>query len=205
MDTELQRTDDWFAARLGKVTASRISDVLAKGRSGAPSATRANYKTQLLVERLTGQQGETYTNAAMQWGIDNEADARLAYEFMHDKSVELVGFIDHPTIAMAGASPDGLIGDDGLVEIKCPNTNTHIETFINKEVEGKYIRQMQWQMACTGRQWCDYVSYDPRLKINLQLFVKRIPRDNEMIAEMETAVIAFLEEVDNAVGFLEAA
>lgn len=205
MENDIQRTDEWFNARLGKVTASRISDVLSKGKGSAPSVTRNNYKTQLLVERLTGLPAETYTNAAMQWGIDNEPAARDAYEFMEGSNIELVGFIQHPTIEMAGASPDGLIGDDGLIEIKCPNSTTHIETIYSKDIDNKYIRQMQWQMACTGRAWCDFVSYDPRYPMNLRLFVKRVFRNDEMIAEMEAAVLEFLEEVSASVEFLEAA
>lgn len=205
MENDIQRTDEWFTARLGKVTASRISDVLAKGKGSAPSVTRANYKTQLLVERLTGNPAESYTNAAMQWGIDNEPAARTAYEFLENANIDLVGFIQHPTIEMAGASPDGLVGDNGLVEIKCPNSNTHLDTIFTKEIDGKYIRQMQWQMACTGRAWCDFVSFDPRYPLNLQLFVKRVFRNEEMIAEMEAAVLEFLDEVSTAVEFLEAA
>lgn len=197
-----QRTDEWFAARLGKVTGSRVSDVMSKTKSGY-SATRANYMAQLICERLTGVKAESFTSAAMEWGVEQEPLAIAAYEAMHRVFVEAVGFIEHPNIALAGASPDGLVGDDGLVEIKCPNSATHIDTLLNGDVDGKYIKQMQWQMACTGRQWCDFVSFDPRLPGNLQLFVKRIPRDEAAIAAMEMEVTKFLAELATKVQQLE--
>src|SRR5690606_6597640 len=143
-------------ARLGRVTASRIADVTAATRNGW-GASRANYKAELVAERLTGQPAQRFISGAMQHGIDTEPDAILAYEFFTDQTVEPVGFVDHPTIAMSGASPDGLIGDDGLVEVKCPNTATHLDTLLGGAIPDKYLKQMQWQMACTGRQWCDFV------------------------------------------------
>ena len=190
-----QRTDAWFQARLGKVTASKVADIIAKTQSGY-STSRANYMAQLVCERLTGQKSEGFTNAALQHGIDTEPLARAAYEALKDILVDEVGFVPHPTIEMAGASPDGLVGDDGLLEIKCPNTATHIETLMSKTVPGKYNTQMQFQMACTGRQWCDFVSFDNRLPEELQLFVKRVPRDNEFIKQMEDEVVKFLNELD---------
>jgi putative phage-type endonuclease len=194
-----QRSDDWFSARLGKVTASRVADVIAKTKTGW-GASRANYRAQLVAERLTGKREEGYANSAMQWGIDQEAAARDAYCFYQDVNVTEVGFIVHPHIDMAGASPDGLILDDaaisGMVEIKCPNTATHIDTLKTQTIPGKYVTQMMWQMACTGSAFCDYVSYDPRMPEDMQLFVKRLDRDEDAISEMEAAVIAFLEEVD---------
>ena len=190
-----QRTDAWFQARLGKVTASKVADIIAKTQSGY-SASRANYMAQLVCERLTGQKGEGFTNAALQHGIDTEPLARASYEALRDILVDEVGFVPHPSIIMAGASPDGLVGDDGLLEIKCPNTATHIETLMSKTVPGKYNTQMQFQMACTGRQWCDFVSFDNRLPEELQLFVKRVPRDNEFIKQMEDEVVKFLNELD---------
>lgn len=150
MDQIIQGSPDWFAVRLGKVTASRVADVIAKTKTG-PSASRANYMAELIAERLTGTTGERFQNAAMQWGSDQEDAARQSYAFEHDRDVETVGFVPHPTIAMTGASPDGLVGLDGLVEIKCPNTATHIETLIGGTIPGKYQTQMLWQMACTGR------------------------------------------------------
>ena len=193
-----QGSDAWVAARLGRVTASRVADVIARTKSG-PSASRANYMAELVAERLTGARGETFTNAAMQWGTDNEAEARMAYEFRTDATVEQVGFILHPTIDMAGASPDGLVLTDGLVEIKCPNTATHIETLLTGSIPGKYVTQIEWQMACTGRAWCDFASFDPRLPEEMRLFVKRFARDDARIAEMEEQVREFLFELDTTV------
>jgi len=190
-----QGTEEWFTIRIGKVTASRVADVIAKTKTGY-SATRDNYMAQLVCERLTGQKGESFSNAAMQHGTDTEPLARAAYEAFQDILVDEVGFVPHPSIIMAGASPDGLVGDDGLLEIKCPNTATHIETLLSQSVPGKYNTQMQFQMACTGRQWCDFVSFDNRLPEELQLFVKRVPRDNEFIKQMEDEVVKFLNELD---------
>ena len=190
-----QGTDEWFAMRLGKVTASRAADVLAKTKTGY-SATRDNYMAQLVCERLTGEKGENFTNAAMQHGTETEPLARAAYEAFKDVLVDEVGFVPHPSIIMAGASPDGLVGDDGLLEIKCPNTATHIETLLSQTVPGKYNTQMQFQMACTGRSWCDFVSFDNRLPAELQLFVKRVPRDNMYIRLMEEEIVKFLNELD---------
>lgn len=189
-----QGTKEWVKARLGKCTASRIADVIARTKSGY-GAGRANYMAELVAERLTDEQFATYTNAAMQWGVDTEPQARVAYEFMEGVKVELAGFVEHPNIAMAGASPDGFVGEDGLVEIKCPKTATHIETLLGGTVPGKYIVQMQWQMACTGRKWCDFVSFDPRMPESMSLFVKRVKRDDKQIAELSGEIVLFLEEV----------
>jgi putative phage-type endonuclease len=190
-----QGSESWFQVRIGKVTASRVADVIAKTKTGY-SATRDNYMAQLVCERLTGQKGESFTNAAMQHGTDTEPLARAAYEALKDVLVDEVGFVPHPSIIMAGASPDGLVGEDGLLEIKCPNTATHIETLLSQSVPGKYFTQMQFQLSCTGRQWCDFVSFDNRLPEELQLFVKRVPRDNEFIKQMEDEVVKFLNELD---------
>jgi putative phage-type endonuclease len=190
----IQGSAEWKAIRAGKVTASRVADVVAKTKTGW-GASRANYMAELVAERLTGEAAESYTNAAMQWGIDHEAEARTAYEFRTDGAVTEVGFAEHPSISMTGASPDGLIGEDGGVEIKCPNTATHIETLLHQDVPTKYITQMQWQMACTGRKWIDFCSYDPRLPESMRLFVKRVPRDDKRIAELEKEVGVFLSEV----------
>jgi putative phage-type endonuclease len=193
-----QGSSAWFAQRIGKLTASRLADALAKTKSGY-SASRANYMAQLVAERLTGVPAEGYTNAAMQHGIDTEPLARAAYEFHTDNTVEPAGFIDHPVIEMTGASPDGLVGDDGLVEIKCPNTATHIETLLSGVIPSKYILQMEWQMACTGRQWCDYISFDPRMPENMRLFIARQHRGEALIARLENDVIEFLGELDRKV------
>jgi putative phage-type endonuclease len=190
-----QGSEEWFTIRIGKVTASRVADVIAKTKSGY-SASRDNYMAQLVCERLTGEKGESFTNAAMQHGTDTEPLARAAYEALKDVLVDEVGFVPHTSIQMAGASPDGLVGDDGLLEIKCPNTATHIETLLSQTVPGKYNTQMQFQMACTGRSWCDFVSFDNRLPAELQLFVKRVPRDNMYIRLMEEEIVKFLNELD---------
>lgn len=189
-----QGTDEWFAARRGKVTASKVADVIKRTKSGY-STSRKNYAAQLLCERLTGTTAEGFTNAAMQWGTEKEPEARAAYEFMKDVTVELVGFVDHPTIALSGASPDGLVGSDGLIEVKCPNTATHLDTLMSGDVDPDYLTQIQWQLACTKRAWCDFVSFDPRLPAHLQLFIKRIPRDNRTIIELETEVSSFQREL----------
>lgn len=198
-----QRTEGWFNDRLGKVTASRIGDLMATTKSG-PSASRANYAAQLICERLTGAREEGYINAAMQHGIDTEAQARAAYEFTQGTGVMEVGFMTHPTIAASGASPDGLIGDSGLIEIKCPSSATHIATLRGGAIDRKYLLQMQWQIACTERLWCDFVSFDPRLPLEMQLHVQRVHRDDALIAEIESSVTKFLAEVDETVADLRA-
>ena len=194
----VQGTDEWFAARLGKVTASRVADVIAKTKTGY-STSRDNYMAQLVCERLTGQKGESFSNSALQWGTETEPQARAAYSAARFEIVEEVGFVNHPTIEAAGASPDGLVGDLGLIEIKCPNTATHIETLLSQTVPTKYFTQMTWQMICTGRHWCDFVSYDPRLPAELQLFIKRVEYDPVYGAMLEKEVISFLKELDNKI------
>ena len=190
-----QKSPEWFAARLGKATGSRIAEIVAKTKSG-DSASRGNYMAQLVIERLTNKQEESYSNDFMDWGNLQEPFARAAYEAATNVLVDEVGMITHPRIEMSGASPDGLVGDDGLVEIKCPKTATHIETLLSKTVPGKYNIQMQWQMACTDRSWCDFVSFDPRMPEGLQMFLKRVPRDDALIKTLEDEVIKFLKEVD---------
>lgn len=193
-----QGSEEWMALRRGKVTASRVSDVIAKTKTGW-GASRANYMAELVAERLTGNTAEGFTNAAMQWGTEKEPEARSAYEFRMDATVDVIGFVDHPTLNMSGASPDGLIGKDGLLEIKCPNTATHIDTLLGLTVPSKYVTQMQWQMACTNRAWCDFVSFDPRMPEAMRLFVSRVHRDNEMIGELEQAIKVFLAELEKKV------
>lgn len=188
----------WHELRLGKVTASRISDMLARTKSGW-GAGRANYAAELVSERLTGKPTDGYKSGAMQWGNDIEPDARTAYEFRTNLIVEQAAFVDHPVIPMSGASPDGLVGAEGLVEIKCPNTATHIETLLEGAVPGRYVLQMHWQMACTGRQWCDFVSFDPRLPESMKLFVRRIHRDAAEIERIESEVVLFLNDVEATV------
>jgi putative phage-type endonuclease len=193
-----QGTDEWFAVRAGKVTASRVADVIATTKTGY-SASRANYEAQLICEILTGKPAESYTNAAMQWGTETEPLARAQYELKTGEMVDQIGFVVHPEIEQAGASPDGLVGAEGLIEIKCPNTATHLDTLLSQEVPSKYVTQMTWQMLCTGRKWCDFVSYDPRLPDNLQLFIKRVNLDEEFGRKLETEVKKFLIEVNSKV------
>jgi len=193
-----QRTPEWFAARTGKVSASKVSDVMSKTKSGY-GASRATYMSQLLVERLTGTPTEFYANAAMQWGTDTEPQARAAYEFKTGNAVIEEGFILHPNIEMSGASPDGMVCDEGMLEIKCPNTATHIATLLAEKAPSKYMNQMQWQMACAGRQWCDFVSFDPRLPENNDFFCVRVDRDDERIEELESEVVKFLGELDEMI------
>lgn len=193
-DEMIQGSDAWKALRLGKVTASRVADVVARIKTGY-GASRANYMAQLIAERLTGTTAEAFTNAAMQHGTETELEARSAYEFYQGAKVTEIAFVTHPKIDQAGCSPDGLIDADGLVEIKCPQTATHLETLLGQAVPGKYETQMQFQMACTGRKWCDFVSYDPRMPENMRMFIKRVPRDDKRIAELETEIAAFLLEM----------
>ena len=193
-----QGTDEWFAIRCGKVTASRVADVIATTKSGY-SASRANYEAQLICEILTGKPAESFTNAAMQWGTETEPLARAQYELKTGNMVNQIGFVVHPMIEQAGASPDGLIGEDGCIEIKCPNTSTHLDTLLSQKVSSKYITQMTWQMVCTGRKWCDFVSYDPRLPENLQLYIERIELDQDYAKKLQNEVVMFLVEVNGKV------
>lgn len=198
-----QGTAEWLQARAGKVTASRIADVLAKIKSGE-AAARRDYRAQIVAEILTGTtQEDGYVSAEMQWGIDNEILARGAYQVATDIDVDPVGLVLHPRLDRAAASPDGLAGD-GLVEIKCPKTATHLQYLLAGEVPSKYQPQMLWQMACAERPWCDFVSYDPRLPSDMQLFVVRFNRDEKRITEMEAEVEAFLGEVDAMLAKLKA-
>lgn len=202
-----QGTEAWRLERAGKIGASSIGDLMARTKSG-PSASRANLIARLVCERLTGTPQESYSNAAMNWGVEHEAEARSAYEDRCGAFVEQVGWVAHPAIDGAGCSPDGLVNDDGLVELKCPNTATHIETLLSGDIDRKYVLQMQWQMACTGRAWCDFASYDPRMPEHLRLFVKRIQRDEKVIADVAAEVLAALAEVQETVerlGALKAA
>ena len=196
-----QRTPEWFQKRLGKVTASRIADLMAKTKTG-PGASRANYLAQLVTERLTGTPTEGFQSPAMTWGIEQEAAARAAYSARTGVLVDEVDFVDHPTM-QAGASPDGLVGEDGLIEIKCPNTSTMLEYLEDRTIPQKYRLQMQWQLAVTGRDWCDFVAFDPRLPEHLQLLVIREPRNTDFVVEITHEVNRFLAEVERKVAFLK--
>jgi putative phage-type endonuclease len=195
----IQRSPEWFAARCGSLGASQLADALAKTKSGW-GASRANLRATLVVERLTGLQEEGFIrSAAMQWGVDKEEEARTAYSFVTGQEVIEVGLYKHPTIIGSHASPDGLVGDDGCIEIKCPNSATHIETLKSNRIANKYLLQMQWQMACADRQWCDFVSFDPRMPDHLMLYIQRVQRDDDMLATLESEVREFLAEVDEDV------
>lgn len=192
-----QRSPEWFTSRLGKVTASRVADVMAKTKTG-PSASRQAYLDQLVVEILTGQRADSFSSTAMAWGTDTEPLARAAYEARVGEFVDETGFHLHPRIEQSGASPDGLIGE-GLLEIKCPSPTTHIEYLVSKKVPTKYVHQMQWQMACLDRPWCDFLSYDPRMPRELQMFLVRVDRDDAHIRTLETEVEVFLGELNERI------
>lgn len=190
-----QGSAEWLASRVGMITASRISDVMAKIKTGE-AATRADYKAQIVAEILTGQpQGSSFSNAEMQWGTEQEPFARAAYEIANDIMVDTCGLVLHPFIERGAASPDGLAGD-GLLEVKCPKTATHLTYLLGGTAPTKYQPQMLWQMACTERPWCDFVSFDPRLPEDLQLFTARFMRDEARIKEMEREVLVFRGEVE---------
>lgn len=197
-----QGTPEWFALRLGKVTASRIADIMAKTKTGV-SASRGNYLIELALQRVTGVFEESFINSAMEWGVMQEPHARMEYEVKNELFVEQLAFVDHPYIAWFGCSPDGLVGSDGLVEIKCPNSKTHWETIKSQEVPSKYVFQIQTQIECTQREWCDFVSYDPRMPEKNKLFIKRIFRDDEAITQIKNGVITFLEEVEKEVQLMK--
>lgn len=197
-----QGSDEWHKNRCGSLGASQVHDVLARTKSGY-TAARANTKARMVAERLTGLTQETFKSSAMQWGNDTEPQARSAYEFITGGKVEVVGMFKLANLVGSHASPDGLVGTDGLIEIKCPNTATHIETLKTDKIDPKYITQMQWQMALTDREWCDFVSYDPRMPEDLSLFVKRVPRDPQMIGDLMKQVTEFLGEVEDDIKALE--
>lgn len=198
-----QGSDEWHAARAGKVTASRVADIVRKAKSGGISASRQTYLGELVAERLSGVVSDGFKSKAMEWGNETEAKAVTFYSFMQNVDPVRVGLVIHPSIEMAAASPDRLVGDDGLLEIKCPNTSTHIAMLRGAEIDPDYHKQMQWQMACTGRAWCDFVSFDPRLPPHLQMDRRRVPRDGLLIVQLETEVRKFLAEVDATIADLD--
>jgi putative phage-type endonuclease len=197
----VQGSAEWLQARCGLVTASRVADVIAKTKSGY-SASRSTYMGELIAERLTGVPAQGFTNAAMAWGTATEPQARDAYRAQSFDTLTEIGFVLHPTITMSGASPDGLVGADGLIEIKAPQTSTHIETLLGQKIPEKYVTQMLWQLACTDREWCDFVSFDPRLPPEMRMFVKRLERDNARITQLEAEVIEFIAELEEKLGKL---
>jgi len=193
-----QGSEAWKQARLGHVTASNVADVMAKGKTGE-AITRYKYKVRLVAERMTGASPESYTNSAMEWGIEQERFACMAYEERNDVLVDKTGFWLHPTIKWVGVSPDRLVSHDGLVEVKCPNTTTHLDYIFANKVPSEYYKQIQCQLWVTNRQWCDFISFDPRLPKRNQLFVIRCNRDDALIAEMEVEVKQFLSEVEDLI------
>ena len=196
-----QGTEAWLQLRLGKVTASRVADIMAKTKTGV-SASRGNYLIELALQRVTGNIEPMYTNDAMAWGTATEPQARVAYEVKTGNFVDQIAFVEHPTIEWFGCSPDGLVGNDGLIEIKCPNSATHWATIKDGKPPNKYVVQMQTQMACTNRQWCDFVSFDPRMPERSQLFICRVERDQTMIDEIEAEIKKFLSEVESEVNLM---
>lgn len=191
-----QGTDDWLLLRNGKITSSKISDIMAKG----DGKTRDKYRIQLAIERITGKPaGNTFKSAAMKRGNEHEPLAREHYEFVNDVDVQQVAFVLHQTLSNAGASPDGLVGDDGLLEIKCPDQSTHIEYLLSKKVPGKYLLQIQWQLACTKRLWCDFMTYSHDLPIHLRAMAIRVHRDEQKINELERAAIQFDNEIETLI------
>jgi len=193
-----QGSEAWKLLKIGKVSASRMADLLAKTKTGA-SASRAKYMAQLLCERMTGQPTEFFTTAAMQRGTEIEPVARAAYEAENFISVDQVAWVEHPTIPMAGCSPDGVVGEHGLIEIKCKEIHNHLDSILNDRIDPDHQAQMMWQMACTGRQWCDYVCFDDRAPEGLQLFIKRLERNDALIQTMEDEVRKFLKDLDSMI------
>ncbi len=198
----MQGDENWFQNRMGKATASRFKDIMATLKSGGISASRRNYAAQLVVERMTETVAESYKNTAMQWGTDNEDEARIRYEEKTSTLVEQVDFINHPTLK-AGASPDGLVDDLGGCEIKCPyQTAVHIET-LRKGAPKEHMAQIQGSMWIAEREWWDFVSFDPRMPEGLDLYVKRIYRDEKYIENLNLEVSEFLLEVEATINELE--
>lgn len=199
-----QGTAEWIQLRVGLVTASRAADVLAKLKTkDKESAARANYRSEIVCETLTGRAADHFVSPAMEWGTLTEPMARTEYELKYDVNVDLIGFATHPSIKRFGASPDGLVGENGLVEFKCPNTSTHIGWFLEGKVPEEYQPQMLAEMACTGRQWCDFVSFDPRLPKKLRMYTVRFVRDEERIKALELEVNKFLSDVDFTIAQLD--
>ena len=199
MSDMIQRSPEWYAIRCGKVTASKVNDIMTKVKSGGYGASRDNYMADIICERLTGKPTGGFTSDSMQWGVDNEAAARKEYGNITFNDVTEIGFVEHPVLKMAGCSPDGLVSTDGLIEIKCPNTNTHIDTLLSKKIDKKYNCQMQMQMDCTDRKWCDYVSYDPRLPEGMRIVIIRVNRDEEFLKLMRAEIKFFNDEVEKKI------
>lgn len=190
-----QGSAEWRAARAGSLGASQVHDALARTKSGW-AASRENLLAELVLGRLLGDTPAGFVSDAMRWGTETEPQARAAYALQQNVDVVEVGLIQHPFIPNTHASPDGLVGDDGLIEIKCPNSATHLDTLLHGTIAPRYVTQMQWQMACAGRAWCDFVSFDPRFPVDMQVWVQRIEADPMRIVGLEVDISAFLHEVD---------
>lgn len=205
MDTSrlVQGSPEWREARAGSLGASQIADALAKTRSGW-GASRENLQSILAIERLTGKPVEGFVSQAMLNGIEREQQARAAYEFLTDCEVLQIGLVPHPRIARTHASPDGLVGASGVLEIKSPEPKAHIEFLLSGVIPQRYSLQMQWQLCCCEREWVDFVSWHPDFPAEMQLFVRRVQRDDAMIATLEKEVAEFLAEVADKVAKLTA-
>jgi putative phage-type endonuclease len=190
----IQGSEEWRMARVGSLGASRLADAIARTKTGY-GASRANLMAELICERLTGQPAPTFVSQAMQHGTETEPEARASYCFYTGRDVVEVGLIRHPRIEQSHASPDGLVDDDGMLEIKCPQPAAHLETLLSQKIPERYVTQMMWQLACSGRHWVDYVSYSPSFPEHMCLFIKRLPRDDKRIAELESEIAAFLLEM----------
>jgi putative phage-type endonuclease len=194
-----QGSDEWKVARLGHVTASNMADVMSKGKGSGEAIGRYKYKVRLVAERLTQTAAESFSNAAMEWGVEQEQFAAMEYEAANNVLTDKTGFWLHPEIKWLGVSPDRLVGHEGLIEVKCPNTTTHLGYLFENKIPTDYFKQIQCQLWVTGRQWCDFVSYDPRLPKRNQLLIVRTERDESLIAEMEAETLKFLDEVENLI------
>lgn len=198
----VQRSDEWFKERLGKLTGSKIYTILP-GARGAYKEAREVYAFQLVAERLTGRRIEHFINQAMEWGMIQEASAKVRYTQVTGIEVMECGFFNHPMVKMSGASPDGLINHEGIIEIKCPEIHTHLKTMAKNEIKPEYEAQIQWQLACTNRLYCDFVSFDPRVADPYDIFIKRVERDDKVIAELQKEAVIFLDYVDMVIESLK--
>jgi len=187
-----QGTDEWLKVRLGKLTASNFSDVMAKGTG----KTRKDYMIKLATERLTGLPEESYTNSSMQWGIEHEAEARAYYESLYGRTVEQVGFVEMNEFV--GCSPDGLVGEDGLIEIKCPKSSTHVANILDNRMQTCYTAQVQGQLWVSERKWCDWISFDPRVTSN-PFFMVRVERDDKYIRVLQEETEQFIKELQEII------
>ena len=190
-----QNDAEWTWARTGRITASRMCDVMATLKRGGEAASRRDYRAELIAERLTGRAEDHYVSKEMKFGAEQEPFARTAYEIKTENTVDQVGFIFHPRLDFTGASPDGLIGQDGRLELKCPKTTTHLAYMMAGTVPEGYQYQMLWNMACAERGWWDFASYDPRMPEKLRIFIVRMLRDEARIDEIEREVLKLNSEV----------